>query len=105
MEGCGFRDLKSEFEARSAAILGVSFDTAEDNKAFAEKFDFNYPLLCDTDKALGAAYGACADESADYANRITVVVGPDGTVVRVYPEVSAKTHPEEVLADLKAMVG
>jgi len=86
-------------------VVGASFDSCEDNKAFRDKFSFPFPLLCDTDKALGAAYGACADESADYANRITVVVGPDGTVVRVYPEVSAKTHPEEVLADLKAMVG
>ena len=31
-------------------ILGVSFDTPDDNKKFAEKFHFNFPLICDTDR-------------------------------------------------------
>jgi len=35
MEGCGFRDLKAEFEKKNAAILGVSFDTPAENAAFA----------------------------------------------------------------------
>lgn len=83
----------------------MSFDTCEENKAFRDKFSFPFPLLCDTEKALGIAYGACGDATADYANRITVVVGPDGTVAKVYPEVAAKTHPEEVLADLKGVAG
>ena len=42
-------------------ILGVSFDTAAENKAFAEKFHFNFPLICDTDRTIGTAYGANAD--------------------------------------------
>jgi thioredoxin-dependent peroxiredoxin len=31
-------------------ILGVSFDTPAENKAFAEKYHFNFPLICDTDR-------------------------------------------------------
>ena len=30
-------------------IIGVSFDTPDENKKFAEKFHFDFPLLCDTD--------------------------------------------------------
>ncbi len=37
-----------EYEAKNTKILGASFDTPEENKAFAEKFDFPFPLLCDT---------------------------------------------------------
>ena len=37
-------------------MLGASFDSAADNKKFAEKFNFNFPLLCDTDRAIGTAY-------------------------------------------------
>ena len=28
-------------------MLGVSFDEVADNCAFSEKFQFNFPLLCD----------------------------------------------------------
>jgi peroxiredoxin Q/BCP len=38
-------------------ILGASFDSQEANAKFAKKFDFNFPLLCDTNRELGMAYG------------------------------------------------
>jgi peroxiredoxin Q/BCP len=62
------------------AIFGVSFDGIADNKAFAEKFSFPFPLLCDTTRALGLAYKACASAVDPYPNRITYVVGPDGKI-------------------------
>ena len=61
-------------------MLGVSFDTVAENKAFADKFDFNFPLLCDTTKAMSAAYGACADASAKYPGRITYIIDADGKI-------------------------
>jgi peroxiredoxin Q/BCP len=61
-------------------ILGVSFDTPEANKAFAEKFKFPFRLLCDTDRKLGVAYGAADDASARSAKRLTFVVGPTGKI-------------------------
>ena len=61
-------------------VLGVSFDTVADNKAFAEKYDFNYPLLCDTTKAMSVAYGACADASAKYPARITYIIDASGNI-------------------------
>ena len=41
-------------------ILGASFDSPEENKAFKDKFNFPYDLLCDTGKSMGIAYGAPA---------------------------------------------
>jgi thioredoxin-dependent peroxiredoxin len=81
-------------------ILGVSFDTVEDNAAFARKFQFNFPLLCDTDRKIGMAYGACDSPDAATARRISYVIGPDGKVVKAYPKVSAAAHPDQILADL-----
>ena len=60
--------------------MGASFDTIEENRAFAEKFDFPYPLLCDTDRTLGLAYKACEDASDGYARRITYVIGAEGDI-------------------------
>ena len=81
-------------------MLGVSFDTVEENAAFAEKFDFPFPLLCDTKRELGLAYGACDDAGAEYARRISYWIGPDGTVRRAYGEVDPASHPQAVLEDL-----
>jgi len=58
----------------------VSFDSVAENKAFAEKFSFPFPLLCDTKRELGLAYKACDSAVDPYPNRITYVIGPDGTI-------------------------
>lgn len=71
-----------------------------DNAAFARKFGFDFPLLCDTTRTVGMAYGACEEPTAGTARRISYLVGPDGKVRKVYPKVSAAAHPEEVLKDL-----
>ena len=78
-------------------ILGVSFDTVEENAAFVAKFDFPYSLLCDTERSLGIAYGACDDAGDAHARRISYVIGPDGVISHAYPKVDPKTHPAEVL--------
>ena len=83
-------------------ILGASFDDEAANSAFARKFDFNFPLLCDTDRALGLAYGACDTPDAGFARRISYLIAPDGTIARAYPKVEPKTHPGEVFRDLVA---
>jgi len=81
-------------------ILGASFDKPEANAAFAEKFGFNFPLLSDTDRKLGMAYGAADDPSAGSARRISYLIGPDGKIKKAYPKVNAAAHPEEILKDL-----
>ena len=81
-------------------ILGASFDSQEKNAKFAQKFGFEFPLLCDTDRKLGLAYGAADDASAGSAKRISYLIGKDGKVRKAYPKVNAAAHPEEVLKDL-----
>jgi len=75
----------------------VSFDTPAENRAFAEKFQFNFPLLCDTDRVMGLAYGAAASGTAANAQRVGVVIGPDGRVKEWLPKVDARAYPQEVL--------
>jgi thioredoxin-dependent peroxiredoxin len=76
----------------------VSFDTPEENKAFAEKQGFGFPLVCDTSREIGMAYGATDTLHAGNAKRIGVVVGPDGRVKEWLPKVDPRTYPREVLA-------
>ena len=97
------RDRMDEVRSRGLAVLGVSFDTVEENRAFSEKFDFPYPLLCDVDRKVGIAYGAADAADAAFAKRISYVIGEDGTILLVYPKVKPKKHLNEVLRDLDAL--
>jgi thioredoxin-dependent peroxiredoxin len=81
-------------------ILGVSFDDEKANAKFVEKFQFNFPLLCDTDRKIGVAYGAADAPDAKSAKRISYLIGPDGKIKKAYPKVNAGAHPEELLQDL-----
>ena len=74
----------------------MSFDTVEENKAFAEKFSFGFPLLCDTDRTMGLSYGACEDATATNAQRVGVVIGPDGRIKAYDSKVNARTYPTDV---------
>jgi peroxiredoxin Q/BCP len=78
----------------------VSFDSVGDNCAFSEKFQFNFPLLCDTQRKLGVAYGAADDAQARTARRISYLIGKDGRIRKAWPKVDASKHPAEVLAEL-----
>jgi peroxiredoxin Q/BCP len=77
----------------------VSFDSQEENRKFAEKFSFTYPLICDTDRAIGTAYGANADP-AKGAQRVGVVIDPQGKVREWHERVDARAWPAEVLRTL-----
>ena len=60
----------------------MSFDSVEKNKAFAEKYDFPFPLLSDPERRMGLAYGAAEQPDDQYARRYTYVIGPDGRIER-----------------------
>jgi peroxiredoxin Q/BCP len=81
-------------------ILGISFDGVDANRKFAEKYHFNFPLLCDTDKKIGLAYGAADNPSADAPRRVSYLIGRDGKIEHVWPKVSAGKHPGDVLTEL-----
>jgi peroxiredoxin Q/BCP len=76
----------------------VSFDSAQRNAQFAEKYSFTFPLLCDTTKAMAIAYGAAPDASARAASRTGVIIDPDGKILFWSASVNAKGFPDQALA-------
>ena len=80
-------------------VLGVSFDDVVANAAFAMKNRFPFKLLCDTDRKIGLAYGACSDARAGYPMRISYLIDAEGKIAVVYPKVNPADHATQVLAD------
>ena len=87
-------------QAKNAVILGVSFDTVQENRQFAEKFSFPYPLLSDPTRAMGVQYGAADSTSAGNAKRVAYIIGTDGKVKSVFPKANTSTFAADVLAQL-----
>ena len=83
-------------------MLGVSYDTPEKNRKFAEKNALPFRLLSDRDHQLSKAVGA-ARALVPLAKRISYLVGPDGKVLVAYPDVSPSTHAGEVSEDYRAL--
>ena len=67
--------------------MGASFDTVEEQKAFAEKESFSFPLLSDPDRAVGELYGVARRPDHDFAGwprRASFLIDPNGVVAKVY---------------------
>lgn len=98
-EACSFRDSWSELKEAEVRVFGVSYDTPEDNKAFAEKFNLPFLLLSDSDKSLAKSVGA-GRMLIPVPKRISYLVGADGKILKPYPSVSTSSHAADVLKDL-----
>jgi peroxiredoxin Q/BCP len=86
-------------------VLGASFDTPEENRAFAEEQQFGFRLLSDVDMQVGAAYEVVRPPGADYADfplRIAYLIDPDGIVRKSYEVKDVAGFAGQVLADLAA---
>ncbi|TCJ16428.1 peroxiredoxin [Rubrobacter taiwanensis] len=95
-EACAFRDRMPDYERAGIKVYGVSLDPPESHRRFRERNGLNFPLLTDEDGQAAKSLGILSEKG--YARRVTFLLDPEGTVVRVYPEVSPETHAGEVLA-------
>lgn len=83
-------------------ILGASFDTVEENRAFAEAQLFPYSLLSDVDRKIGEQYGVIREPGNPLPRRNSFLIDPTGVIRRVYEVSDVKSHPDEVLNDILA---
>jgi peroxiredoxin Q/BCP len=81
-------------------VLGVSFDDVDANAKFAEKYEFPFPLLCDTERSIGLAYGAADSPKDEYAKRIAYVIDENGKIAQAHAKVDARSYPVEQLKTL-----
>lgn len=87
----------------------VSVDTPEDNKAFAEKEQANFPFLSDPGKTVAEAYGVLAPPNATdptrprFARRWMYFIGPDGKILKVDKTIRPTDTGATLVATLEAL--
>ena len=106
IEACGFRDAFQKLRAAGVVVLGISRDTPQAQARFRAKNNLPYTLLADVDEKVCNQFGVMKEKSM-YGKKVwgiertTFVIGPDQTLLHVFPKVKPAGHAEEVLALLK----
>jgi thioredoxin-dependent peroxiredoxin len=106
-EAIAFSALKTSFTKVDTAVLGVSADPVKAQDAFKKKHDLKTPLASDETHQMLESYGVWGEKSMygrkfQGITRTTVLIGPDGRVVQIWPKVKVDGHAEEVLAAARA---
>ena len=104
-EACGFRDNYDAILAKGAVVIGISADSEASHGKFKSKFDLPFFLLSDPEKTAIQAFGAWGEKKMygkayDGILRSTFVIGADGRILKVFPNVKPADHAHEVLAVL-----
>jgi thioredoxin-dependent peroxiredoxin len=105
-EACNFRDEFPKFRKIKAEIIGVSADSVESHKKFADKYKLPFNLLSDEKKEVLEKYGVWQEKSMygkKYMGivRTTFVIGSDGKIKKIFPKVKVDNHNKEVMEALK----
>lgn len=110
VEACSFRDAFDRIEGVDAVVLGVSPDDAASHRRFSTKYGLPFTLLSDPEHAAAEAYGAWGEKN-NYGKkyfgilRSTFLIGPDGTVRKVFAKVKPEGHSQEVYEALLTLKG
>jgi len=100
-EACIIRDMYNEFEKRDVYVVGISSDSPESHKKFAEKYELPFILLSDPDKKVITAYDA---KNMFMPKRVSYLLNPNGEIVRVYPDVDPANHAKQILDDVDEII-
>ncbi len=107
-ETCNFQEVLPKFQNDQAVVLGISKDSVERQKKFADKYQVSFPLLSDENNTVCESFGVWQKKKL-YGRefmgivRMTFIIDPQGKIAKVYPKVKVKEHHLEVLHDLEEL--
>ncbi len=107
-EACSFRDSFKQLQDLGIIVLGVSKDSVQSHKKFAQKYSLTFPLLADEAAETIRAYKAWGKKKFmgkefEGILRITYLINPKGEIEKVYEKVDPVEHAQLILSDLPAL--
>lgn len=102
LEGKDFAQFYPQFSAAGAEILGVSRDSVESHRSFAQKYGFPFPLLADGDEQVCQAYDVIKEKNM-YGRitlgieRSTFVIDRLGRIAHIERKVKVDGHAAKML--------
>jgi peroxiredoxin len=106
-QNCAFRDSAQELASLGATVFGLSAQSIDEQREFAEREHIPYPLLNDSEFRLAAELGLPTFEAEDgsrYYRRLTFIAR-QGRVAKVfYPVFPPQDNAADVIAWLRSQV-
>src|SRR4029077_1779235 len=101
VEAHNFQRDQAQYEAKNAAIIGVSMQDEDSHQKFCTKEGLTFKLLADTKQEVSTTYDSIMNIGvAKLSARHTFLIDPQGKVQKVWLDVKPDKHSEEVLAAL-----
>ncbi len=104
-EMCEFQENLNSLSGLNAQVVGISVDSLEKHKKFAEKYDLDFPLIADTKQKVGQLYGVRGPLLGRSHRRALFVLDESGSIRWKHVEMSAlfRTEVEVVAAILDSL--
>ena len=104
-EACEFRDHLASVESEDTVVLGVSTDSLESHKKFADKYELSFPLLSDEDHKICEKYGVWVEKNmygkkSMGIQRSTFLIDAEGKIAKLWKRVKVDGHDQQVLTAL-----
>jgi thioredoxin-dependent peroxiredoxin len=101
-EACSFRDQFEAFKEADAVIIGISGQSVESHKEFAQRHNLSFTLLSDEGNKIRKRFGVPTNFLGLLPGRVTYVADKQGKVVYVFnSQTQAAKHVDEALRILK----
>jgi thioredoxin-dependent peroxiredoxin len=99
---CSVRDVYSKFQKLGYKVFGVSPDKEAKHKKFIAKYELQYDLLADTDRAMIDAFGAWGEKLfmgkiITGVIRTTYIINEVGYITEIISKVKTKEHGKDIL--------
>jgi thioredoxin-dependent peroxiredoxin len=94
-EACGLRDRMGDLQTNNVAVVGVSHDSVDSHKKFADEYKLNFTLIADTNGVAIKAYDVKMP-ILSMSKRVSFLIGLDGKIVHVTDAMNPQTHFDEM---------
>lgn len=104
IEAHAFAEAVDQFSALGASVIGVSADDIDTLAKFSVKScQSRFPVASDEAKTVIEGFDALMQTRPDFANRLSYVIAPNGTVAYYYQNLNPDKHVERTLNAVRAL--
>ncbi|MGF7139931.1 thioredoxin-dependent thiol peroxidase [Roseimarinus sediminis] len=105
-ESCNLNDNYQMWLDKGFEVIGVSPDSVDSHRKFADKFGFQFNLIADTEKKILEAYGAWGEKKMygkSYMGvlRTTFLIDEAGIIEEIFEKVKTKDHTNQILSTIE----
>ena len=102
IEAHEFAEATDKFQALGATVIGISGDDIETLGKFSvQTCQGKFPVASDSSQDIMKSYDAVMQLRPEYANRVSYVIAPNGSVVYNYQSLNPSRHVERTLTALR----